>query len=136
MKGSLLVENPKQSYINDNSSPFVEVIEHSKFEDQSPGSENFSNETATLCLHAKNAAGLLKKQLRYCLFALSVFARRIRSLWPSLKQFMHKAVRDLTFPLHLHPVRMVFNAGSAETNAKFRLAGEAIAVCGEMKMGV
>jgi hypothetical protein len=49
---------------------------------------------------------------------------------------MRKAVRDLTFLLRLHPVQMVFNAGSVETNAKFLSAGEAIAVCGEMKMGI
>jgi hypothetical protein len=49
---------------------------------------------------------------------------------------MREAATNLTFPLHLHPVRMVSNAGSAETNAEFLLAGEAIAVCGEMKMGI
>jgi len=49
---------------------------------------------------------------------------------------MREAATNLTFPLRLHPVRMVFNVGSAETNAEFRLAGEAIAAYGEMKMGV
>jgi hypothetical protein len=49
---------------------------------------------------------------------------------------MREAATNLTFPLHLHPVQMAFNAGSVETNAEFLLAGEAIAVCGETKMGI
>jgi hypothetical protein len=42
MKGSLLVGNPKQCYINDNPSLFVEVIEHNKFQGNLPGCKNFS----------------------------------------------------------------------------------------------
>jgi len=49
---------------------------------------------------------------------------------------MREAATNLTFPLRLHPVRMEFNAGSVETNAEFLLVGEAIAVCGETKMGI
>jgi hypothetical protein len=49
---------------------------------------------------------------------------------------MRSADKNSTFPPHLHQVQMVFNVVSAKTNAKFLLAGEAIAVCGETKMGV
>jgi hypothetical protein len=40
---------------------------------------------------------------------------------------MREAVKNLSFLFHLHPVRMAFNAGSAETNAESQLMGEAIA---------
>ena len=49
---------------------------------------------------------------------------------------MREAAKNLDSLLRRHQVRMVFNAGSAGTNAKFQSMDEAIAVFGEMKTAV
>jgi len=48
---------------------------------------------------------------------------------------MHEAGESLGSLLHPHQVLMVFNVGSAGTNAGFQSMGRATAVCEEMKTG-
>ena len=96
----------------------------------------FSDESNILWLCAKNVGRSPKKQLKYCRCALSAFATRTTNLWPGSRQFTREAAKNLNFLLHPHQVRMVFNVGSAETNAGFRSVEEATVVCGEMKTGI
>jgi len=77
-----------------------------------------ANGAAILWPPVKNVAGLLRKQPKYCRFALIAFARLMLQPWQSFKKFMLKFAKSLAFPLRLHPVQRAFNVGSAKTNAE------------------